>query len=210
MSRSSFSSSIRRSTWWVAVGAIAIVGSTSVATAGCGSKEEPKSKSSRSSSDDDDTSSTSRASGSSTYGGTAMGSSARRPSRPPRDLDSDDGPPRRRGDPDDDRRRSKSKGLLASLTDFVGDIVPKNPFSSSDGGSDIERAADEVCECKDKPCMDAVMKKFEKNGDKRKMDELSEDEKKHVERLVACVMRIEGDSKPTPRPTPPPSPDSGW
>lgn len=194
----------RHSEWWVLAGAVALVTSTSAMTAGCGSKEETKSKSSRSSSDDDDSPSTSRASGSATYGGTAMGSSARRPPRPDHKDD-----PQHRGDPDDEPRRgAKSKGMLASISDFVGDIIPKNPFSSS-GGSDIEQAADEICECKSKDCVDAVTRRFEK-GDKRKMEDLSEDDKKAVERMVSCIMKIESDAKPAPRPVPAPPPDSGW
>jgi hypothetical protein len=173
-------------------------------SAGCGSKEETKTKSHH---DDDDDTPSSRSSSSPDSYGTSMGTSTRRsPRDTPRTRDRDDEDPRRR-----DRDRP-SKSVLGSLTDFVGDLMPSNLLSGSGGGSDIERAADQICECKDMKCVEDLSKKFEKM-EKRKMSDLDEDEKKAAEKMMECMRKLMEDrprAAPTARPAAPPDPDGGW
>lgn len=196
-----------RSNGWIAFGAIAIVMSTALSTAGCGSKEETSSKSHRS--DDDDAPSTRSASSSDI--GTPMGTSARR-----RDHDRDaqrdlEGRSRRRDD-DDPRGKREKRGVLASLTDLVGGLLPKNPFAAkSSSGSDIEEAADAACKCPDQACVDAVMKRFDKK-DNRKIDDLTPDERKAVERLVDCSLKLTSGTPKSepPRKTAPTNPAEAW
>lgn len=172
-------------------------------TSGCGSKEEPKK--SRSSDDDDDTPSTRSSSDSPSSYGTSMGSSAKRSTRPIRP------------DPLDDelKRERPRKSLLLSLTDFVGDLIP-NKIIPSSSSSEIIDAADEICRCSDKACVDAISKRMERMGDKRKMEEFSSEEQEAIKKMVACMMKLEETSpraKPA-RPAPTTGPDGpdhgGW
>lgn len=179
---------------------------TSPLTSGCGSKEEPKK--SRTSDDDDTPSTRSSSDAPSTYG-TSMGSSARRSPRPSRPDPLDD-------HGDEPRSRDKPrKSLLGSFTDFVGDLIPSKIIPSSSSGNEIVEAADEICRCSDRACVDAISKRMEKLGDKRKMEELNEEEKEAVKKMIECMMKLEEtDPRPKPRPVTPPSKakeeDSGW
>lgn len=188
------------STWWGALFTACLLVSGPLST-GCGSKEETKTKSHHD--DDDDTPST-RSSNSPSGYGTTMGTSAR---RPPRDL------PRGRDrdrDLDDDPRPGRErprKSLLGSITDLVGDLMPSNLLSSE---SEMDRAADEICACKDMECIQSVTKRYEKlDKGKKSMSELDENEKKAAEKMVGCVKKLM-DDHPREVPVRPPDSDGGW
>lgn len=158
---------------------------TSPLTSGCGSKEEPKK--SRSSDDDDNTPSTRSSSDSPSSYGTSMGSSARRPPRPTRP------------DPLDEPREKPRRSLLSSFTDFVGDLLPSKIIPSS-SNSEILDAAEEICRCSDKECVDAISKRMERSGDKRKMEDFSSEEQEAIKKMIDCMMKLEEKSPRKPRP----------
>lgn len=202
----------RASTWRRRRGFGLMIGAALLCSApllvACSSKEDTKKSRSY---DDDDTPSSRDRTDTPSYDGSAHPTSARR-SPPP--------PSRHRDDPlDEPRPRKKEKSVFDSLTNLVDGLIPDK--LKPGGSGDLADAADEVCECKDKACADAVMKRFEKKNDRRKMDELSREEKDAVQRLMECVMKLQdldSDGPKRARPVPPPSPppsksdldEGGW
>jgi len=69
----------------------------------------------------------------------------------------------------------------------------------SDAISDMEKMTDEICACKDKECVEAVMKKGESLKEKHKdfdPEKLSEGDQKRMAavttKMVVCAMKFEG------------------
>ena len=61
--------------------------------------------------------------------------------------------------------------------------------------SDIEKYADEVCDCKDQKCVDEVAKKWgdkvgtKKEGGDKKLEDMSEKDKEAFGRALACSLK---------------------
>jgi hypothetical protein len=66
-------------------------------------------------------------------------------------------------------------------------------FSATGCKSDIEKAADEVCECKDEKCIDEVGKKWDskmpKGADPEKMKDMSEKDQAAMKKMIDCMSK---------------------
>ena len=66
-------------------------------------------------------------------------------------------------------------------------------FAMTGCKSDLDKYADELCECKDTACAEALDKKYDSlKGGKadKKLEELSEAEQKTAKRIVECLMKL--------------------